>query len=202
MTDYAFPTLLAVLLVEIIVAARWYPWYFTHGLLVYRTSVPLSLSVDTSLTEDTLQQRFSGVLGPSLLFRELAPGEFGFRHPTIELKLLTYTPVMHGFLRLSTQAQAVEVEGRANWLTIAFSAFLILFVSEVPDAWALLVFAALLLGLLYLFQVRVYSRVASFVAEGEQPPSPQPGARSASRWVIIAILVLLWIGGAWYWFTN
>ena len=144
MIQYAVLTLLIVFLVQTIAEAAWYPPYFRHGLVIYRWQRLPTSPVIADLSEATLEASFRGVFGPSQLFRQIGPGEFAFRHPTLEFRLLTYTPLMHGLLRV--EPHFVQVEGRANWFTVAFVGWIFAFVWQVRESWPFLVFAALFLG--------------------------------------------------------
>ena len=117
---YVVPGLFALILVEALASSRWWRPYFTNGLVVYRQSVPLGHSAPSLPGVEQLALRFRGGLGPSLAFREIGPGEVAFREVLFELKLLTYTPVMHGLMRLRRESQQVEIAGRANWFPIVF----------------------------------------------------------------------------------
>jgi hypothetical protein len=202
MSSYVLPILAIVFLVEIVLRSRWYPPYFTRGILVFRTSRPVATFAHGAELPDTLANRFRASFGPSLLFHRLPSGEIAFREPAFELKLFSYTPVMHGLLRLSEQDRVVEVEGRANWFVLALSAFFVFLAAGFPEGWALLIFAGLILGYIYSIQVRVYGKVADSVAQGAPPTATSPAARSTVVWLLAIVLLLLWAGGAWYWFNN
>lgn len=162
---YVVPALVALALLEAILAARWYGPYFTTGLVIYRSTVPLDGSVEVAVSAERLTKQFRGGFGPSLEFHDLSPDDIGFRETLFELKLFSYTPVMHGLLRHQKERHLVTVEGRANWFTMVFSVGAIALVALQPVAWPVLPFLAVFLGGIYAVQVRRYDSVARAAAE-------------------------------------
>jgi hypothetical protein len=112
---------------------------------------------------EDLTAAFRGGLGPSLAFRSIGIEEVAFREAFFELRLFTYTPVMHGLVRIEPATQHVEVEGRANWFSVVFTLLAAAFVWERPEAWPILIFLAALLGGIYKFQGTRFRRVGEFV---------------------------------------
>jgi hypothetical protein len=200
---YAVPGLFAVLLTEAWAASRWWPPYFTNGLVVYRRSIPWTRSVMPLPGVESLAQRFRGGLGPSLVFCELGPGEVAFREKLFESRLFNYTPVMHGLLRLRPESGHVEVEGRANWFTIAFCLVFASFLWGFPGAWPMLGFLTVLLGGIGGVQATQYAKVATFVAEGEPTSEPAPTQPAKPSFIVLtAIAVVLFVGMALWWMAN
>jgi hypothetical protein len=179
--DYAVPGLLVILLIEILLTSRWWPPYFTRGLVVYRRSLALTGSVGSFPSVDSLAQRFRGTFGPSLVFAQLSPGLLAFREKVFEFRLVSYTPVMHGLLRLRLESSHLDVEGRANWSPIAFSVAMLIFLRDFPDAWPMLGFLLAFLGGVGALQANQYAKVAAFVAEGLGGMNAADRADHASR---------------------
>jgi hypothetical protein len=199
--NYIVPGLFGLILVEALASGTWWRPYFTNGLVVYREVVPLGHSGASVPGAEELSARFRGGLGPSLAFREIGPGEIAFRQVLFELKLFTYTPVMHGLIRLKPESQQVEINGRANWFSIAFCLVMAAFVWSTPEAWPILVFLALLLVVIGSLQVSLYRKVAFFIAEGDTvAESARPAVRSTylPKILIAAILIAM----VMWWVTN
>lgn len=195
--------LLVVLLAELVAACFWYATYFRIGLVVYRKVLQRTSDTDTTALHERLTERFRGGIGPSLMFHELAPGEIAFREACFELRFLTYTPVMHGLLRLPPQSHLVKVEGRASWFIIAFSASVVGLVAAHLDAWPMLPFLAAILASIYFVQARSYGKVARFVADGA--PDVALSDHQLRRWgqVICRLMfVALLLGGTAWWLTH
>jgi hypothetical protein len=200
---YAVPGLFAVFLIEAWAASRWWPPYFSSGLVVFRRSVPWRHSVAPLPAVESLAERFRGVLGPSLVFCEIGPGEIAFREKLFEFRLLNYTPVMHGLLRLRPESSQVEVEGRANWFTIAFCLIFATFLWGFPGAWPMLGFLVGLLAVIGSLQATQYAKVATFVAEGAPTGESAPTRRvTPSVIVVTALAVAVFVGMALLWMAN
>ncbi len=199
--QYGFPVLLAILAIEMIAASSWWQPYFTSGIRLYRSVVTTATAI-RALDVAGLAEHFRGGLGPSLQFRELATGLVAFRETMFELKLFTYTPVMHGLLIVRPDSGEVVVEGRANWFTVGFTVFAGAFVAGVRDAWPILPFLCLLLVGIGMVQVKTYRKVGVVAALGHE----QGGrARSSTSWhgrVLALVLLALFVAAAAWWFTN
>jgi len=200
---YAVPGLFVVLLIEAWAASRWWPPYFISGVVVYRRSILWTRSVASLPAVESLAQRFRGGLGPSLVFCEIGPGEIAFREKLFEFRLLNYTPVMHGLLRLRPESGRVEVEGRANWFTIAFCLVFATFLWGFPGAWPMLGFLVVLLGGIGSVQATQYAKVATFVAEGAPTGEPAPTRQVTPSFIVVtAIAVAVFVGMALWWMAN
>ena len=172
---YIVPALLAIVLVEAILSGRWYEPYFRAGFVIYRNSMQLADSLNEPLSAERLTDHFRGGFGPSLQFHELAHDEIAFREALFELKLFSYSPVMHGLIRHRPESHLLVVEGRANWFTVAFTVTVLCFVAQRLDAWPAVPFLAAILGAIYAIQVKRYGSVARCAAE-RNPPVVEPGS--------------------------
>jgi hypothetical protein len=190
--------LVTIALAEVIAAAAWWEVYYRRGLLLFRHQAPLIGPNWHAPTIGALESHFKLGVGPTLTFRTLSGGEIAFRARVFELRLLSYTPVMHGLLRVDPWSRAVVVEGRANWFILAFVAGVVTVMSRQVPVWEFLPFPLLGLGAIYIAQARQYARVAR-VAAGEavsvEPATSAAGNRLA--WLLLAALVavvaLMWI---------
>jgi hypothetical protein len=185
----------------VILSGRWYEPYFARGLVIYRNVVSLG-STRLGLSADQLRQQLRGGLGPSLDFHELSPNTIAFREALFELKLFSYTPVMHGLLRYDQQAHAVTVEGRANWFTVAFSVLVLAFVWHRPEAWPVVGFLAVVLGGIYAVQAGRFRTVARCVTGAAPTLALEPPGRKWRSLVSGFLLALFLIGAVFYWFAE
>ena len=148
---------------------------------------------------EALASHFRGRLGPSLVFRQLESGEVAFREASFELKLLSYTPVMHGLLLAVPGSTECVVEGRANWFSLAFSLWMASFVLSRPEAWPILLVLVALVGGIEAVQATTYREVAKFAVEGVTAQQRDAGSSTWRGRVSTAVLLaLLVMGAAWY----
>ena len=164
--DYVVPGLLALLLVEVVVASSWWRPYFTRGLRLYRHAVSSTRAPSQMVNLEELAAHFRGRLGPSLVFRQLDPGEVAFRGVVFELKLFNCTPVMRGLLRVVPGSLEVVVEGSANWFPLALSLIAVIFVWSRPMAWPILVFLGVLVADIGAVQAKTHREIGQVVAHG------------------------------------
>src|SRR5262249_36871503 len=100
---------------------------------------------------------------PSLLFRELSPGELAFREKVLELHFFTYTPLMHGRVEARPLEQTVVVQGRLNWSALIFPA--VFLVGPPREALGFVVpFMVGLYALLYAIQAYRYRQGVAYLS--------------------------------------
>jgi hypothetical protein len=153
-------TFVFIAIVQAVISGRWNPIYFRVGIPVYSKTLLFEKAAPESLGEDALNDAFRRSLTPSLVFKEIGVGEFAFREKLFQFVLLTYTPIMHGRLQISSISREVRVIGLLNWWILAFvSTFFIFFGNDL----SFLPFMLLVLGAIYLFQKVKYDKVCKFV---------------------------------------
>jgi hypothetical protein len=97
----------------------------------------------------------------------------------------------------------VEVEGRANWFTIAFCLVFATFLWGFPGAWPMLGFLTVLVGGIGSVQARQYAKVATFVAEGAATGEPARAQQVTPSFIVLtAIAVAVFVGMALWWMAN
>ena len=66
---------------ELIATGLWWRPYFAHGVLVFRSQVPLAPGAGGMPTADALESGLGKGLGGSLMFRAVSESEVAFREP-------------------------------------------------------------------------------------------------------------------------
>jgi hypothetical protein len=160
----AFLALIAITIAETVLAARWNRAYFRSGLLIFRQRIGFVGAIQSLPAAAHLDALLKGRWGPSLLFRELSPGELAFREALFEFRLLSYTPIMHGHIEALPAELVVLVEGRLNWSTLGF-VLMIALVLDRASSLVFLPFFVVVVGLIYLIQALRYRRVTTALVE-------------------------------------
>ena len=101
---------------DVVATAVWWPPYFAHGLLLFRSRVPLAPDAGEMPTPERLARELGEGMGGSLLFRRLSESEVAFREPLYEWRAFSYVPVMHGLARRDVFARVVVVDGAGRGL--------------------------------------------------------------------------------------
>ncbi|MHC4200684.1 MAG: hypothetical protein ACYSU0_11885, partial [Planctomycetota bacterium] len=110
---------------------------------------------------------FSGGAAPPIVFRPLDAGDIAFREKLICFSWFSYTPVMHGLIRVDRDTRTVSTIGYANWFPIFFIAVFVAFGLSVPSGGPdifFVVFPILLLAGLYLIQFYRFSGIHKALA--------------------------------------
>lgn len=175
-----FGILILSLLADTFLSVTWNRIYFTIGVQIFIIRVPVDLKHKNTPTSTLLQSQFKSGCAESLIFKEIGPGEFGFREEIFPVfKIFSYSPLMHGLLVFDSQNSQVIVKGNANWSTLVFS--FVWFLITISNSIHILVAEGLSLNLLlllgfmgliivvpvaiYQFQSSRFTRVASFAAQ-------------------------------------
>ena len=153
----AFVALVVLALIELVLSGSFSRPYFRFGIPIFIVRLPAR---ERGLPdfEERLESEFSSGLTPPLVFRRFSPTEVGFRERAFGWRVFSYTPVMHGLIRLAPSEGTVYVIGWLNWFTAAFVAALIAF-SQLEPIFP--IFAAGVIVLIYIIQSRRYRAVAS-----------------------------------------
>ena len=115
-----FPVAFVVVLLEAVLAFRWTPFYFRHGLRVFRmtVSVPrVSSHLPDAQTLSTVNRR--AFVLPIRVHR-LDRTSFAVRERWTTPIQFGYTPVMHELLEFDLSHHWVRITGLANWFTPLF----------------------------------------------------------------------------------
>ena len=163
METWLIPSVLAVLIVEIFLSGAWVSFYFRNGLPLFQRRVQLAQAFTRVPEKEQLEQSLKRKYLPSPVFRKLDLYTYAFREKTFELSAFSYTPVMHGLLSFHPQKAEVVVMGFANWFTLAFCLAVVILSWQWLEPLFIL-FLALLMGVIYVFQSRRYAAVADIAA--------------------------------------
>ena len=160
---YVALALAAVFAVEAFLSSRWRPSYFRSGLILFSKRIAARATTPSGLPQAVqLEFEMRSAYAPPLLFRALSPVEIAFREELFEMRLLGYTPLMHGHIEACPTERSVFVRGRLNWSSLVLFVGLALFL----HGRGLVEFMALLLVAfvsLYLIQAYRYRRVGAAV---------------------------------------
>ena len=150
--------LLVVFVGEVVLCARWEPWYFRSGLVIYSRRVSAVGREPHLPAPSELEASFKSFLLPNLVFRAFSPDEIVFREKLLSIRLFSYSPLMHGHIEFRPLERAVSVQGRLNWFSLIF---FVLFALRLPREGLLPLLPILcgLYALIYLIQAFRYQRV-------------------------------------------
>jgi hypothetical protein len=156
MTDYIPVILVAVLIVEAVLAIRWNRAYYTYGLPIYvrRVERPQGLA-DVDL--EALVKGSATAAGTPMVFQRLRPDLIAFREKIFG-GLIHYTPIMSGAICHRPEESAVVVVGRVRWFVIAFVGVFAVWLGK--DFLEIALVAVGGIALIYLIQARRFTRIA------------------------------------------
>jgi len=147
-------------LAEAFIAGLWYPPYYRSGIPVFKKKLHSPLVLSTKLNIDRLDAEFQSGFTSSIVFREIGEDEYAFREAFLQIRFLSYTPLMHGHILIEPRRGIVTVVGRLYW-----TVFSLAFIALWPAVWVLEIipFLAVLLFTLYAIQVRRFNKVGVLV---------------------------------------
>ncbi len=143
-------------LAEASLAGLWYAPFYRSGLPVYKKQFHFPSVISTKLSIDRLDTEFQSGFTSSIVFREIGEDEYAFREALLQIRFLSYTPLMHGHILIEPHRGIVTVVGRLYW-----TVFSLAFIALWPADWALEIipFLAVLLFALYSIQVHRFNKV-------------------------------------------
>jgi hypothetical protein len=121
--EILFPLMIITVIAELIISGRWVPFYFRTGIPLFRKS--FHYNGQPAFSPESLSGAFTGGIAVPLIFHSIGPNEIAFREKFFSLHLFSYTPVMHGVIRVSDEQRQISVTGYANWSPLVFSAIFI-----------------------------------------------------------------------------
>jgi hypothetical protein len=156
-----FIILIIIVIAELIMSGRWFPFYFRTGIPLFRRS--FSFLEQPTISPETLSEKFHSSFIDPLLFRAIGPHEIGFREKFLSFRLFNYTPVMHGLIRVDQLQHKVTVIGYANWFVIFFAATFIAihlpFAQSEVHYLPLSIVVFIYLAILYVIQTVRFNRI-------------------------------------------
>ncbi|PRC92749.1 hypothetical protein [Solimicrobium silvestre] len=154
--------LICVVLTDLALNFMLVPFYFQHGIVVFRRKIKCDQRETPIPSIAQIEVRIPSSIWPDFLLKEIDPIQFAFRERVFK-SMMTYTPIMHGVLRLDTESGYVVVTGRLNWTTLAFIVFAFFNLSDHVDL-SFGFMALLILSVIYLIQAIRYSQIANTAA--------------------------------------
>lgn len=118
--------------------------------------------VQVPVEEVALCEAFKRRLLPSLVFEEIGPGEFDFRGKVFQFSLLSYSQIIHGYLKIDRDSGIIRVVGFLYWGILAF---VLSFLMMSHYTFSFMPILVLILGVLYFIQKALYDKVGKFVFE-------------------------------------
>lgn len=143
----------AVAMVDLALAWRWSPGYFTFGIPVFRRRIEIRGSLVNAPLEEVEAKSRTAAAAP-LAFRRMAPDVVAFR----ERGVSQYIPIMRGVIRQDSAEATATVTGLLNWFVVAAAIVLVVELGKHVGIVAGYFFAVL--GILYFLQAVRYNRVA------------------------------------------
>ncbi len=163
MENWAFFAVLAIALLEMVLASFWNRIYFLAGIPIFFYEIHLAQPGPVPPKAEELANRQGKSIWTPIQFRQFEDDRIAFRE-VVWSTGIRYTPIMRGILTFDAQGARVQVRGVANWF---FLAFLILCITEIPQlqsaSW-LLIFLVALFGGMYVIQVKRFRDVAKAAA--------------------------------------
>ena len=196
--------LVVVAIAETVLSSRWVPFYFLHGILLFKKTA--SFVETPNLSPDDLTTQFSQGLAAPILFFPIDEGLIAFREKMISFRFFHYTPVMHGLIRVDHDRREISVTGCANWFALLFAiTFPAAFVTNSPaksELGFVIPFLLILFGSLYAIQYFRYTRILEAIKQKPYLPS-QPLTQQQSVLtkkinnkvlaIIVVVLVVVWV---------
>lgn len=148
--------MLAVVVAEIVLSAKWNRTYFTVGLPIFQRRIE-RLEGLTSVSFDDLQRSAATVAATPLVFHRLDANHIAFREKPFG-GTMHYTPLMRGVIRYKEGEASVVLQGLMNWSFIALTLAFVIVLRK--DFRHIAVYFAVPFGVLYLIQGMRFNRVA------------------------------------------
>jgi len=157
---YIFWGFIAFTVAEASFAGLWYAPFYRTGLQVFKKQYHFPMVVSTNLDSNRLDSEFQCWFTSSIVFREIGNGEYAHWEDLLQIRFLSYTPLMHGHILIEPRRGMVTVVGRLCW-----TVFAVMFVALWPANWVLEIipFLAVLLFALYSIQVHRFNKVGVLV---------------------------------------
>lgn len=157
-----FGAVLVLFFLELVLAMKWYPFYFEEGLPIFwrRVDRPAGLA-DVDL--EALQKSCATVAATPVEFRRFPSGMIAFREKAFGGSI-HYFPIMHGAIRHRAEESSVVVFGLVKWWVILLVAIFVWYLrANVIDV---LPYLGVALAVLYLIQAVRYARIAKALRVG------------------------------------
>ena len=152
--------------VEEALSIGWNRIYFTMGLPIIVLQVPVESYHTNIPSVPRLEAQFRSAVTGSVVFRQIAPGTYGFRGKLFDFAL--FRVGIHGMLFFDREKGRVVLKGFAGLGELLLYLFLLTIVLLIPTPWfeRLLPFSCigLFIGIPYLIDLRRCAKLASFAA--------------------------------------
>jgi hypothetical protein len=123
---------MVAILIELILSAKWSPFYFTVGIPIYQRIIMARPGIvrmpSAGEVEATLPD--SGRSAP-MLVRRIGENRFAFREKLFHFGV-AYSPLMHGCIACNPVTGEIIVRGYLNWYILIFSCYFFVFSLLLP----------------------------------------------------------------------
>ena len=114
-----FLMLVLIYLFEALFSVRLRAFYFRYGVPLYKKTIVVNRS--PALDEESIAQIIKPTsLVPAFKFRSLSDHEVAFREKMVGFFLFSYTPVVHGLIKVDPSQNSITLTGLANWFSNMF----------------------------------------------------------------------------------
>jgi hypothetical protein len=156
--------LAATFAAEAFLSWRWQPAYFRSGVVVFSRRIFFANALPSLPHPAQLEAPVHSALTRSFVFHAISPTEVAFREKLFEIRLFSYSPLMHGVIEARPLERSVLVRGRLNWFSLLFFGAFTLFVPW-HELGLFVLLLPVIFGVLYFVQAVRYHRVASVLAQ-------------------------------------
>lgn len=148
--------MLAVVVAEIVLSAKWNRAYFTVGVPIFQRRIARVEGL-ANVTFEDLQRSAATVAAAPLVFHRLDPNLIAFREKPFG-GTMHYAPLMRGVIRHKDGEASVVLQGLMNWSFVALT--LVFVIALGKDFRHIVPYFAAAFGVLYLIQGVRFNRVA------------------------------------------
>ncbi len=152
---YLFTLIFAAAILEIILSARWSPFYFTAGITIYRRIIAVSPDAVQTFSTDQIEAALpsSGRRAP-ILVRRIGINRLAFREKLFYIGI-GYSPVMRGLITCNPVSGKVEIIGFLNWYILFFVGSFLLFLLISPfDSSGIIIALCMAVLLAYIYSMQ------------------------------------------------
>lgn len=117
--NYFIVTLLLAFLIEIFLDTKAVPFYFRHGILLFRKRFKIATPAFTFPDMTILNEKFDEALKqPSLIFDEIGPSQIAVREKPFQITFARYSAILHGNIEFDGNKKELILSCYSN-LTIS-----------------------------------------------------------------------------------
>lgn len=130
--SFLFVSGIVLILVELVLSARWLPFYFTAGIPIYQRIIMAQPGIERMPAAGEVEAALpdTGRSAP-MLVRRIGENRFAFREKLFHFGI-AYSPLMHGCITCDPATGMIKVRGYLNWYVLLFSCYLVICLMLLP----------------------------------------------------------------------